>query len=114
MSKVVSTQRSRQKEKSKGNGQFGVADTDPQELDVRRTRRGTYPALGAPAGTTWKNFVQKYGEKQRTPSPSSQFQTTSTEAMDTDEAQKVTTEIEKCFNRKTRTRKRESIPHNSG
>ena len=82
MSKVVSTKRSRQKEKSKGTGQFGVADTDPQELDVRRTRKGTYPALGTPAGTTWKNFVQKYGEKQRTPSPSSQFQTTSTEAMD--------------------------------
>ena len=57
MSKVVSTKRSRQKKKSKGTGQFRVADADPQELDVRRTRRGTYPALGAPAGTTWKNFV---------------------------------------------------------
>ena len=52
MSTVVSTKTSRQKEKSKGTGQFGVANADPQELDVRRTRRGTYPALGAPAGTT--------------------------------------------------------------
>ena len=114
MSKVVSTKRSRQKEKSKGTGQFGVADADPQELDVRRTRRGTYPALGAPAGTTWKNFVQKYGEKRRTPSPSSQFQTTSTEAMDTDEVQKVTTEIVKVLIEKQEQEHRENIPHCSG
>ena len=110
MSKVVSTKRSRQKEKSKGTGQFGVADADPQELDVRRTRRSTYPALGAPAGTTWKNFVQKYGEKQRTPSLSSQFQTTSTEAMDTDEAQKVTTEIVKVLIEKQEQEKEKVSP----
>ena len=110
MSKVVSTKRSRQKEKSKGTGQFGVADADPQELDVRRTRRGTYPVLGAPTGTTWRNFVQKYGERKRTSSPSSQFQTTSTEAMDTDEAQKVTTEIVKVLIEKQEQEKEKVSP----
>ena len=54
--------------------------------------------------------MQKYGENRRTPSPSSQFQTTSTEAMDTDEAQKVTTEIVKVLMEKKEEEKEEEAP----
>ena len=89
----MSSRKSRGKEKSRGAGQFGVADEDLQELDVRRTRKGLYTAPGPSPGTTWSKFVQRYNEKQRTPSPSSQFQTSSTEAMDTDEAHKVTVKV---------------------
>ena len=48
----MSSRKIREKEKSKGAGQFGVADEDLQELDVRRTRRGLYSAPGPPSGTT--------------------------------------------------------------
>ena len=96
MSKMAGVRKNRGKDK-KGTGQFKIADTDPKELDVRKTRRGAYAAPSAPTGTTWKSFMQKYNDNRRTPSPSSQFQTTSTEAMDTDEAQKVTTEIVKTL-----------------
>ena len=97
MSKILGTRKSRSREKAKGTGQFGVADTDSEELDVRRTRRGLYVAPGLSKGTNWKSFMQKYNENRRTPSPSSQFQTTSTEAMDTDEAQRVTAEVVKTL-----------------
>ena len=110
MSKMLGARRSRGREKGKGTGQFEVADMDPKELDVRRTRRGVYPAVGTPGGTTWKNFVQKYNENRRTPSPGSQFQTTSTEAMDTDEAQKVTTEIVKTLIEKQQEEKEKTAP----
>ena len=78
------------KTKLKGEGQLGVAEVDPHELDVRKTRHGKYQALGAPTGLTWKQHVSK---KQDRHSPSSQFISSSTEAMDSDEAQRVTTKI---------------------
>ena len=108
MSKMAGVRKNRGKDK-KGTGQFKIADTDPKELDVRKTRRGTYAAPSAPSGTTWKSFMQKYNDNRRTPSPSSQFQTTSTEAMDTDEAQKVTTEIVKTLMEKQKG-DREELP----
>ena len=78
------------KTKLKGEGQLGVAEVDPHELDVRKTRHGKYQALGAPTGLTWKQHVSK---KQDRHSPSSQFISSSTEAMDSYEAQRVTTKI---------------------
>ena len=78
------------KTKLKGEGQLGVAEVDPHELDVRKTRHGKYQALGAPTGLTWKQHVSK---KQDRHSPSSQFISSSTEAMDSDEAHRVTTKI---------------------
>ena len=34
------------KTKIKGEGQLGVAEVDPHELDVKKTRHGKYQALG--------------------------------------------------------------------
>ena len=81
------------KTKDKGEGQLGVADIDPHELDVRRTRHGTYPAPGTPTGTTWKLQLQKFRDKKEERSPSSNMVSSSTEAMDSDEAQKATAAI---------------------
>ena len=47
------------KTKEKGEGQLGVADIDPHELDIRKTRHGAYPVLGTPTGITWKQHLQK-------------------------------------------------------
>ena len=78
------------KTKVKEEGQLGVAEVDPHELDVRKTRHGKYQALGTPTGITWRQHLNK---KQDRHSPSSQIVSSSTEAMDSDEAQKVTTKI---------------------
>ena len=110
MSRMLSLIKTRGREKARGTGQFGVADADPQELDVRRTRRGVYPSPGPQPGTTWKKFMHQYSEKRRTPSPSSQFQTTSTEAMDTDEAQRVTAEVVKTLMEKQEEEEQDNPP----
>ena len=39
MSRMLSLRKTRGREKARGVGQFGVADADPQELDLKRTRR---------------------------------------------------------------------------
>ena len=52
------------KTKEKGEGQLGVADIDPHELDIRRTRHGAYPALGTPTGTTWKLQLQRFRDEK--------------------------------------------------
>ena len=78
------------KTKIKGESQLGVAEVDPHELDVRKTRHGKYQAQGTPTGLTWRQHLSK---KQDRHSPSSQFVSSSTEAMDSDEAQKVTAKI---------------------
>ena len=80
------------KTKEKGEGQLGVADTDPHELDIRKTRHGAYPAPGTPSGTTWKQQLQKLRDKTGEKS-SSNLVSSSTEAMDLDDAQKATTAI---------------------
>ena len=90
MSKTI-TRKSKTKEK--GEGQLGVADIDPHELDIRRTRHGTYPALGTLTGTTWKLQLQRFRDKNEEKSPSSNVVSSFTEAMDSDEAQKATTTI---------------------
>ena len=78
------------KTKIKGEGQLGVAEVDPHELDVRKTRHGKYQAQGTPTGLTWRQHLNK---KQDRHSPSSQFVSSSTEAMDSDEAQRATAKI---------------------
>ena len=90
MSKII-TRKSKTKEK--GEGQLGVADIDPHELDVRKTRHGTYPAPGTATGTTWKLQLQRFRDKKEERSPSSNVVSSSTEAMDSDEAQRATTAI---------------------
>ena len=76
--------------KIKGEGQLGVAEVDPHELDVRKTRHGKYQAQGTPTGLTWRQHLNK---KQDRHSPSSHFVSSSTEAMDSDEAQRATAKI---------------------
>ena len=81
------------KTKEKGEGQLGVADIDPHELDIRKTRHGAYPVPGTPTGITWKQHLQRLRDKNKEKSPSSNFVSSSTEAMDSDEAQRATTAI---------------------
>ena len=108
MSKTI-TRKSRTKEK--GEGQLGIADIDPHELDVRKTRHGAYPALGTPAGTTWKLHLQRFKDKNEERSPSSNVVSSSTEAMDSDEAQKVTTAIvQKLVGKQTEEEAKEKPP----
>ena len=90
MSKIITR---KTKIREKREGQLGVADIDPHELDVRKTRHGTYPALGTPTGTTWKLQLQRIRDKKEERSPSSNVVSSSTEAMDSDEAQRATTAI---------------------
>ena len=90
MSKII-TRKSKTKEK--GEGQLGVADVNPYELNVRKTRHGTYPAPGTPTGTTWKLQLQRFRDKKEERSPSSNVVSSSTEAMDSDEAQRATAAI---------------------
>ena len=40
------------KTKTKEEGQLGVAEVDPHELDIRKTRHGRYQAQGTPTGLT--------------------------------------------------------------
>ena len=54
--------------------------------------------------------MHQYNEKRRTSSPSSQFQTTSTEAMDTDEAQRVTAKVVKTLMEKQEGEKQDNPP----
>ena len=87
------TQVRKTKVKERGEGQFGVADIDPHELDVRKTRHGTYPVPGTPTGITWRQQLQRLRKKDEGKSPSSNLVSSSTEAMDSDEAQRATTAI---------------------
>ena len=87
MSKILTR---KVKTKTKEEGQLGVAEVDPHELDVKKTRHGKYQALGTPTGLTWRQHINK---KQDRHSPSSQIVSSSTEAMDSDEAQRATAKI---------------------
>ena len=55
MSRMLSLRKTRGREKARGAGQFGVADTDPQELDVKRDQKG---CVFFPRSTTW-NYLEK-------------------------------------------------------
>ena len=82
------------KTKEKVGAQFGVADLNPADLDVRQTRHSQYRALPPSTGGTWRERVQS---RQRSESP--EFISTTPDAMSTDEAieisKKIDTEVEK-------------------
>ena len=69
--------------------QFGVArPLRPEDLDTRVTRQGIYPSLPAPNGVPWSEYVRV--QRNRLSSISS-----STEALESDQARYVTRKIVK-------------------
>ena len=69
--------------------QFGVArPLQPEDLDTRVTRQGIYPSLPAPNGVPWSEYVRTH--RNRPSSVSS-----STEALESDQARYVTRKIVK-------------------
>ena len=52
----------RSKTKEKVSAQYGVADPDPADLDVRQTRSRQYPAAPPITGGTWRDRI-KYKRK---------------------------------------------------
>ena len=88
MSRVV--RKTKTREKNRVSSQYGVADPDPADLDVRQTRNKTYQAKPPQSGGTWKD---KYQERQRSESPIF-VSTTSADAMSTDEAMEISKRID--------------------
>ena len=77
---------------------FGVSEWDPAELDVRHTRHGTYESKPPPRGGTWKDQIKKEAyklrQKQREEdSPEFISSHSTTDTMDTDEAQEINRQI---------------------
>ena len=69
--------------------QFGVArPLQPEDLDTRVTRKGIYPSPPAPSGVPWSEYVRTH--RNRPSSVSS-----STEALESDQARYVTRKIVK-------------------
>ena len=71
-----------------------MSEWDPSELDVRQTRHGTYGARPPPKGGTWteqfKEEAYKLRQRQReAESPEFLSPHSTTDTMDTDEAQEV-------------------------
>ena len=81
MSKTI--RKTKTREKSKTNPQFGVADLDSADLDVRQTRGGLYTAKPPEVGVKWKDRVIK-----RKGAKSSDFISNSPD-MSTDEALEI-------------------------
>ena len=95
MSKTIIKKRSKQKEI---DPKFGVSEWDPAELDVRHTRHGTYESRPPPKGGTWRDQIKeeayKLRQKQReADSPEFISPHSTTDTMDTDEAQEVNKQI---------------------
>ena len=95
MSKVITKRKTKQKEV---DPRYGVAEWDPSELDVRQTRHGTYGAQPPPTGGTWKEQFKeeayKLRQKQREEeSPEFLSPHSTTDTMDTDEAQEISRKI---------------------
>ena len=95
MSKTIIKKRSKQKEI---DPKFGVSEWDPAELDVRHTRHGTYESRPPPRGGTWRDQIKeeayKLRQKQReADSPEFISPHSTTDTMDTDEAQEVNKQI---------------------
>ena len=88
MSRVV--RKTKTREKNRVSSQYGVADPDPADLDVRQTRNKTYQVKPPPSGGTWKD---KYQERQRSESPIF-MSTTSADAMSMDEAMEISKRID--------------------
>ena len=92
MSKTVTRKKSKQKEI---DPKFGVSEWDPAELDVRQTRHGTRPP---PRGGTWRDQIKeeayKLRQRQReADSPEFISPHSTTDTMDTDEAQEINKQI---------------------
>ena len=95
MSKTITKKKSKQKEV---DPKFGVSEWDQAELDVRHTRHGTYESRPPPRGGTWRDQIKKeaYELRQRQreeESPEFISPHSTTDTMDTDEAQKINKQI---------------------
>ena len=95
MSKTIVKKRSKQKEI---DPKFGVSEWDPAELDIRQTRHGTYESRPPPRGGTWRDQIKeeayKLRQKQReADSPEFISPHSTTDTMDTDEAQEINKQI---------------------
>ena len=85
MSKVLR----RSKTKEKVSAQYGVADPDPADLDVRQTRSRQYPSVPPITGGTWRD---RANIRERSESPI--FISTTPDAMGTDEAIEISKKID--------------------
>ena len=95
MSKTITKKKSKQKEI---DPKFGVSEWDPAELDVRQTRHGTYESRPPPRGGTWRDQIKEEAYKLRqrqTEADSPEFISphSTTDTMDTDEAQEINKQI---------------------
>ena len=95
MSKTIIRKRSKQKEI---DPKFGVSEWDPAELDVRQTRHRTYGSRPPPRGGTWRDQIKeeayKLRQRQReADSPEFISPHSTTDTMDTDEAQEINKQI---------------------
>ena len=95
MSKTVTKKKSKHKEI---DPKFGVSEWDPAELDVRHTRHGTYESRPPPRGGTWRDQIKeeayKLRQRQReVDSPEFISPHSTTDTMDTDEAQEINKQI---------------------
>ena len=88
MSRVV--RKTKTKEKNRVSSQYGVADPDPADLDVKQTRNKKYQAKPPQSGGTWED---KYQRRQGSESPIF-MSTTSADAMSTDEAMEISKKID--------------------
>ena len=96
----MSTRRKGKKEIKQGSpAQYKVVDPiSLADLENIHTRKGKYPTRPPPFGQlTWEEAKREKGEKlkmlRKERSPSTPLETTSTEAMDTEEAQEFGKEI---------------------
>ena len=96
----MSTKRKGKKEtKQESPTQYKVVDpVSLADLDNIHTRKGKYPTRPHPCGQlTWEEAKRDKEEKlkklRKERSPSTPLETTSTEAMDTEEAQEISKEI---------------------
>ena len=95
MSKTITRKKSKQKEI---DPKFGVSEWDPAELDVRQTRHATYESRPPPRGGTWRDQIKeeayKLRQRQReADSPEFISPHSTTDTMDTDEAQEINKQI---------------------
>ena len=88
MSRVIKKTKTR--ERNKVSSQYGVADPDPADLDIKQTRNKKYQARPPPTGGTWKD---KFQGRQSSESPIF-MSTTSADAMSTDEAMEISKKID--------------------
>ena len=88
MSRVI--RKTKTKERNKVSSQYGVADPDPADLDIKQTRNKKYQARPPLTGGTWKD---KFQERQGSESPIF-MSTTSADAMSTDEAMEISKRID--------------------